>query len=66
MHEVVMDDISANMASLVHTSKYGGINAADTTPLGYYARNYVNDTFTLKEDTTTDVHVSKAGKLVFR
>ena len=31
------------MASLVHTGKYGAINAAYTTTMGYYILNYVSD-----------------------
>ena len=38
VNKVARDGISANMASLTQTGKYGYINESDTTTLGYYIR----------------------------
>ena len=54
------------MEYLVQTSKYGAINAAYNTTLGYYGVKYVSYAFTFQEDITTDVKVSNAGELVVR
>ena len=35
-HQVVLDGISDNMASLVEPGKYGAINTTDTTTSGFY------------------------------
>ena len=36
IHQVVLDGISDNMASLVESVKYGAINTPDTTTNGFY------------------------------
>ena len=36
VHEVVLDGISNNMASLLQLGKYGVLNAADTTKMEHY------------------------------
>ena len=36
IHQVVLDGISDNMASLVESGKYGAINKTDTTTNGFY------------------------------
>ena len=36
MHQVVLDVIGDNMASLVESGKYGAINKTDTTTNGFY------------------------------
>ena len=41
IHKFVIDDISENMASLVQTSKYGGINTVDITTIGNYLVKYI-------------------------
>ena len=64
--KVVIYFISANMASLVQTRKYGAANSADTTTLGYYVFKYVKDKFTLKEYITMYGKVRKSGELVAR
>ena len=66
VNKVVLDGISANMSSLVQTGKYGAINAADPTKLGYYVVKYVSDTFILQEQIIPDGKVIKAGEMVGR
>ena len=36
MHKVVLDGINHNMAELVQNEKYGAVNTADPTIMGYY------------------------------
>ena len=38
-NKVVLDGTSVNVVSLVQTGKYGAINEADTTTIGYYVVN---------------------------
>ena len=45
-HEVVLDGISENMASLAQLGKYGAINAADSTTTGYYVIKYLYEPYT--------------------
>ena len=66
MHKVVLDEISDNMASLVKLGKYGDINAADITTMGYYVIKYLAAPYILQEDKTKDGQVSKAGELVIK
>ena len=40
VHKVVIDEIGANMESLIHNGKYGAIHAADNTTLGCYIVTY--------------------------
>ena len=54
------------MESLVQTGKYGSINAADLTTIGYYVVKYVSYTFTLEEYITTDGKVSRADEMLVR
>ena len=48
------------MASLIHLGKYGAINTANTTTMGYNVLKYASENFTLHEYITTDVQVIKA------
>ena len=36
VNKVVLDGISDNMSALIHNGKYGVINTADQTTMGYY------------------------------
>ena len=40
--------IISNMAALLRTRKYGAINEADSTALGYYVVKYASEPFTLQ------------------
>ena len=42
IRQVVLDSISNNMAALVQTDKYGAINTADTTTMGYYVIKFMS------------------------
>ena len=49
VHKVLFYGISDNMASLLQLSKYGDINAEDTTTMVYYVINYLSEPYTLLE-----------------
>ena len=46
VHKVVLDGISENVASLVQLGKYGAINAADPTTMGYYVIKFLSEPYT--------------------
>ena len=48
LNKSVLDGINPNMASLVHTGKYGATNSTYITTLGYYIVNYLSDTFIMQ------------------
>ena len=64
IHQVVLDGISDNMASLVESSKYGAINTTDTSTNGFYVIMFTSGAYTLQENTTIDGQILIAGELV--
>ena len=52
IHQVVLNRISDNMASLVQSSKYGAINTADTTTNLFYVVVFISETYMLQNNTT--------------
>ena len=66
VHKLVLDGISNNMASLVQLGKYGSINTADPTTMGYYVIEFLSVPYTLQEDQTTYGQFSKSGELVVK
>ena len=52
IHQVVIDGISDNMASLVESGKYGAINTTDTSTNGFYVIMFTPGAYTLQENTT--------------
>ena len=61
LHKVVLGGISWNMDYLVYLGKYGAIDAAYPTTIGYYVIKYLSEPYTLNEYQTTYGQVSKAG-----
>ena len=47
-HQVVLDGISDNMASLVESGKYGAINTTDTSTNGFYFIMFTSGAYTLQ------------------
>ena len=47
IHQVVIDGISDNMASLVESENYGAINTTDTTTNGFYVIIFTSGAYTL-------------------
>ena len=48
VNKVVLDYIISNIASLVQLYKYGAINAAGPTTIGYYVVKFLFETYTLQ------------------
>ena len=66
IHQVVLDGISDNMASLVESGKYGPINTTDTTTIGFYFIMFLSEAYTLLDNTTIDRQIITSGELVFK
>ena len=64
IHQVVLDGISDNMASLVESGKYGSINTTDTSTNGFYVIIFTSGAYTLQENTSIDGKIITAGELV--
>ena len=47
IHQVVLDGISENMASLVQSIMYGAINKDDNTSNGFYVIQFISEAYTL-------------------
>ena len=61
IHQVVLDGISDNMASLVESGKYGAINTTDTSTNGFYVVMFTSGSYTLQKNTTIDGQIITAG-----
>ena len=48
VHKFLLDGISDNMSALVHNGKYGVINTADPTKMGYYFVKLLSEPYTLQ------------------
>ena len=66
IHQVVLDGIIENMASLVQSGMYGAINTDDTTTNGFYVIQFLSEAYTLQNNTTIDGQVISAGELVVK
>ena len=64
IHQVVLEGISYNMASLVESDKYGAINTTYTSTNGFYVTMFTSGEYTLKENTKIDGQIITAGELV--
>ena len=66
MHKVVLYGISDNMSELVQNEKYGAINTADTTKMGYYVVKFLSEPKTLQYYKIVDKQLIKAGELIVK
>ena len=64
IHQVVLDGISDNMASLVESGKYGAINTTYTSTNGFYVIMFISGEYTAQENTTIDGKIITARELV--
>ena len=64
IHQVVLDGISDNMASLVESGKYEAINTTYTYTNGFYVIMFTSGAYTLQENTKIDGQIISAGELV--
>ena len=61
IHQVVLDGISDNMASLVESGKYGAINTTDTETNLFYVIMFTSEVNTLQDNTKIDGKIRTAG-----
>ena len=61
IHQVVLDGISDNMASLVESGKYGATNTTYTSTNGFYVIMFKTGAYTLQENTSVDGQIITAG-----
>ena len=66
IHEVVLDIISENMASLFQSGIYGAINTDDNTLNGFYFIQLLSEAYTLQNSTTINGKVISGGELVVK
>ena len=66
IHQVVLDGISDNMASLVESGKYGAIKKTYTSTNGFYVIIFTSRAYTLQENTTIDGKIITSGELVVK
>ena len=66
LHQVVLDEISDNVASLVESGKYGAINTTDTSTNVFYIIMFTSGAYTLQENTTIDGQIITDGELVVK
>ena len=66
IHQVVLDGISDNMASLVESGKYGAIKTTDTSTNGFYVIMFKSGAYTLQENTKIDGQIITAGEFVVK
>ena len=66
IHQVVLDGIIDNIASLVELVKYGSINKTDTATNGFYVIMFTSEAYTLQDNTTIDGQIITAGELVVK
>ena len=64
IHQVVLDGISDNMASLVESGKYGAISTTDKSTNKIYVLMFSSGAYTLQENTTIDGQIITTRYLV--
>ena len=66
IHQVVLDRISENLASLFQLGMYGAINTYDTTTNEWYVIQFLSDAYTLQSNKKIGGQVIYAGELVVK
>ena len=66
IHQVIIDGISDNMASLVLSGKYCAIKPSDKTTNGYYVIKFISESYTLQNNTKIYGKNITAGELVVK
>ena len=61
IHQIFIDGISDNMASLVQSGKYCVINTSDTTNNRYYVIKFIPEAYTLQNNTTIEGQIITTG-----
>ena len=66
IHQVFLDGIRKNIASLVQPGEYGSMNTTDTSTMIYYVVKFFSEAYTLQYDTTYDDQISSSGEIVVK
>ena len=66
IHQVVLDGISDNMASLVEPRKYGAINTTDTKTNGFHVIMFTSEEYKLQDNKKMDGKIITAGEFFFK
>ena len=66
IHQVVLDGLSDNMASLFEPGTYGAINTNESTTHRLYVIMLISEAYKLQDNTTIDRKIIDAVKLVFK
>ena len=66
IHQVVLDEISDNIASLVQSGIYGAIDKYDITPNGFYVIRFISEAYTLQNNAIIYVQVISSVELVVK
>ena len=66
IHQVVINGISENTASLVESGKYGAIHTTDTKTNYFCFIMFTLEVYTLQDNTTIDGKIITAGELVVK
>ena len=61
IHQVVLDGISENMASLFQSGMYDAINTDETTKKGFYVIKLLSYVYKLQNNATIEGHVISVG-----
>ena len=61
IHQVLLDGISDNMASLFESGTYGATNTTDTSTNGFYVIIFTSGAYTLQDNTTIYGKIITAG-----
>ena len=64
VHQVVIDGISDNTASLFESGTYRAISTTYTSTNGFYVIMFTSGAYTLQRNTTIDGQIITAGELV--
>ena len=65
MHKVLLYVIRDNMSILAQNGKYGAINTADPTTMGYYVVRLLSEPYTL-QDKKFNKKFIQAGELIVK
>ena len=66
MHQVFLDGIIDNIASLVQSNRYGFVNTADTTTDGFCVIRFISEAYTLQNNIKMDGQIISDGRLVLK
>ena len=66
IHQIVLDGIRYNIASLVESGNYGAINTTGTETKGFYVIIFISEAYKLQDNKTIDGQIIPAGELVVK